>query len=72
MFSDLFGPSFQQLEDSHLHHATNFLALAMLLIEKGVITDEELDRTKTQATHLIDQLAAQKKEEATAESELKR
>lgn len=67
MFEDIFGPSIQQFQDSHVHHATNYLALALLLIEKGIITDDDLDRARTQATHIIDQVVAQKQEEAQKE-----
>uniref|UniRef100_A0A6M3Y3V5 Uncharacterized protein n=1 Tax=viral metagenome TaxID=1070528 RepID=A0A6M3Y3V5_9ZZZZ len=60
-------PSLEQLQEFHLHHTTNYLGLAYLLIQKGLITDDELDKAHAWATHLVDQIAAQKKEEADRE-----
>lgn len=67
MFDDLFGPSLQQVRESHIHHATNYIALVLLLVEKGVITDDELGKARTRATHMIDQVVAEQREEAIAE-----
>ncbi len=57
----------EQVYDSHIHHAIQYLALVLLLVEKGIITDDELDRSRARATQLVDQIVAQQKEEAKNE-----
>jgi hypothetical protein len=54
----------QDLREGLTTAYTMNLALAMLLIEKGVITDDELDASLAKATHIVDQLVAKAKEAA--------
>ena len=69
MLNDIFGfgPSIEQFQESHIHHATEHLALVLVLVKKGIVTDDELEAARAQATHIIDQIAAQKKQEALEE-----
>lgn len=67
MFGDMFGVTSKQLQEAHAATATQILALGLLLIEKGIITDDEFSRAHTQATHIVDQIVAQKQEEADDE-----
>ena len=62
--TDLFGgPTKKDLQDSHVHHSTVFLALAKLLIDKGIITDEEYTKSYAKAIAIMDQIVAEKREE---------
>lgn len=67
MFGDLFSVTPSQVNEANQAHAINHLALAMLLIEKGIITDDELDKARTQATHIVEQAWAEKRERAKEE-----
>lgn len=64
---EMFGPTQRAIQDSHVHHAINYVALVMLLVENGVITEEELDRMRPKATNIVDQLLAKQKAEVEAE-----
>ena len=48
-------------------HAIAYGALLMVLIDKGVITDEEYGQAVIKATQIMDQEFAQKRDEATME-----
>jgi len=64
---DLFGPTMEDVQNVRKQQAINYLGLALLLIEKGVITDDELHRATIQATHLIDQGVAKRQEKVNRE-----
>ena len=64
MFGDIFGVTASEVNQSNQAHAVNYLTLTLLLIEKGIITDDEIERARTQATHFVEQEWARKKEEA--------
>lgn len=64
MFGALFGVMAHDLNDSNKAHVINNMAVALLLIEKGIITDDELDKARQKATHIIDQIWTAKQDEA--------
>ncbi len=67
MFGDLFGVTPSQVDESNKAHVINNMAIVLLLIEKGIITNDELDKARTKATHIIDQVWAAKQEQARKE-----
>ncbi len=67
MFGDLFGVTPLQVDESNKAHVINNMAIAILLIEKGIISGDELDKARNQATHIIDQVWAAKQEQARKE-----
>ncbi len=67
MFGDLFGVTREQALGSAKALAINNVAIALVLIEKGIITDDELDKAHTKATHMVDQGFAAQQEKAQKE-----
>ncbi len=68
MFGDLLGGvTASEVNESNQAHAVNYLTLTLLLIEKEIVTADELERARTQATHFVEQEWARKKEQASAE-----
>lgn len=68
MFGDLFGGvTVECLNQSNQAHAINYLTLAIILIEKGIISEDEIEKTRVQATHLVEQEWARKREDADKE-----
>tara|TARA_Y100000310_G_scaffold248179_1_gene253985 strand:- start:25 stop:291 length:267 start_codon:yes stop_codon:yes gene_type:complete len=67
MIDELFGPSYQQVRESIICAFTQHLALVLLLTDKGIVNDDELDKFRAQATHIMDQLVAEQKEQAVKE-----
>lgn len=64
---DLFGVTRQELVDSHQHHAASILALASILIEKGIMTEEEFEARRMQCIHVVEQQVAANTEKADQE-----
>lgn len=65
---DLFGENLvEHCNQLSKTQAVNYVALALLLIEKGVITEGELLRARARATHQVDQIFAEKQAEADRE-----
>lgn len=64
MFGDLFGVSASEVNRANQAHVVNYSTLAFLLLEKGLITVEELERARAQATHHVEQQWAQLRDEA--------
>jgi hypothetical protein len=64
---DLFGVDPAKVDEANQQHAINFLALAILLVEKGVITDAEFVEARLRATHCVEQEWAAKRDEARRE-----
>lgn len=61
---DLFAPTRSEIRKSHLEFCTTNLAIVMLLVEKGVCTEDEYIAMRIKATHYIEQLDAKRTEEA--------
>lgn len=63
---DLFGMGvgIERLSSSDKHHLIHYLSLVMVLIETGVIDEDELEVARARATSLVDQLWAEKQTEA--------
>lgn len=51
------------LDESNMGHASNVMALLLILIEKGICTEEEFKKAQATATAAIDQEHARKKNE---------
>ena len=65
---DLFGGvTAETVDQSNQAHVTNYLAIAFVLLEKGLITNEELDNARTKSVHFVEQEWARKKEAAQKE-----
>ncbi len=64
---DLFAPAPQAIDEANKCHAINYTAILIALETKGVITQEEYKKALVQATHIVDQLWAEKREEAVRE-----
>lgn len=64
---DLFSVSPQQLQETSTAHVANHLALLSLLVEKGVVTEEEYTAAHVRAVHMVDQLTAARRQEAEEE-----
>jgi hypothetical protein len=60
MISDsLFRVKGSTAQEAHVSHAVNFLAVVLALLEKGIVTEDELDRAHARALQLMDkELAA--------------
>lgn len=57
--------------EANKQHAIAYGALLITLIDKGVITQEEYDRTHAQATAIIDQEFARKRDDAEKDASAK-
>lgn len=65
---DLFGGvTNEHINESNQAHASNHLSLVLLLIEKGVVSVEELEKSRAKATHIVEQEWARKRKEAEKE-----
>ncbi|GAG02873.1 unnamed protein product [marine sediment metagenome] len=61
---DLFGPSSEDVNRSNMAHATNHMAVCIALIDKGILTPDEIEACRGQATHIVEQRWAEKEREA--------
>ena len=61
---DLFSATTDRLNDSNKTHATNYGAILIALMDKGIITEEEYDRAYIRAQHIISQEFARKRDDA--------
>ena len=61
LFPEVSAEIFNQANKAHSINATTIL---LILIEKGIATPEEIDKARTQATHIVDQEFAKKEEAA--------
>ena len=57
----------EQANEASRAHATNFATLMIALLEKGIISSEEMDAARVRATSLVDQEFAIKRDEQRAE-----
>lgn len=68
MFGDLFGGvTCEQINQANQAHAVNFMTLMLVLVERGIISTDELETAKARAEHLVEQEWARKREEAVKE-----
>lgn len=67
MFGDLFGVTPSEINEANKAQAIVSASILIALTEKGVITNEELESAMMKATHLVDQLFAEKREKAEKE-----
>lgn len=71
VFQRLVANEFKQLveqaNEASRAHATNFATLMIVLLEKGIISSEEIDAARVRATSLVDQEFARKRDEQRAE-----
>lgn len=68
MWSELFGVvTADVFNQSNQAHAVNYVALAHLLTDKGLISCEELEVARAKATHFVEQEFARKREEQKRE-----
>jgi hypothetical protein len=51
----------QEFERVSKEQATNFLTLSLILIDKGIITEENWNKAKQQATEQVEQMWKEKK-----------
>lgn len=56
------GPDADDFNESNKTHAVAYGALVIALLDKGIITQEEYDRAYAQATVIIDQEFARKRD----------
>lgn len=61
MLISLLRDTASEINQSNQAHAVNHLTLFLLLIEKGIITNEEAEQARIQATHIVEQEWARKK-----------
>lgn len=50
----------EHINDSNVCHAINHMTLVLALVEKGVLSCEDLERARSKATHCVDQAWAEK------------
>lgn len=55
----------EKFNEANEAHAANYSAIALLLIDKGIITQEEFDHARLVTTHIAEQEFARKRDEAT-------
>lgn len=67
MLEAFLGPDPDKLNQANMVHATNVLAVLIVLEEKGLLTMEEFTKAQMQATHIVEQQFAQKREDAERE-----
>ena len=53
----------QQLNEANKNHAIAYGALTIALLQKGVISEQEYDQAVAQATHVVDQEFALKRDQ---------
>jgi len=67
LVADEFKQIVEQANEARRAHTTNFATLMMALLEKGIISSEEMDAARVRATSLVDQELARKRDEHRAE-----
>lgn len=53
-----------KMNEANQAHAVNYMAIVIALVNKGILTMDEYERAKVQATSLVEQEFAQKRDEA--------
>ncbi len=65
---DLFGGvTAEHVNQSNQAHAVNHLTLLLLLVEKGIVTNEEVEVARAKAVQFVDQEWAKKRDEQEQE-----
>lgn len=64
---DEFKQIVERANEASRAHATNFATLMIALLEKGIISSEEMDAARIRGTSLVDQEFARKRDEQRAE-----
>jgi hypothetical protein len=68
MWADLFGvASAETFNQSNQAHAVNYLTLVQLLIQKRIVSADEIADARIKATHFVEQEWARKREEQERE-----
>lgn len=69
MFDDIFGDTAlrEHVRESQIHVTGWLLAVTSLLVEKGIVTEEEIVQRVDRCKAEIDQLAAEKRDDAIRE-----
>ncbi len=62
MFNLFSGISAENFNQSNQAHAVNWLALAIVLVEKGILSVDEFEKARVKATHLVEQEFAKKRD----------
>ena len=65
MSTDLLKPVISAINDIHQGHSVNHMTLTILLLKKGLIDQDELDAARAQATHMVEQEWASRRDELT-------
>jgi hypothetical protein len=69
MWADLFGvASAETFNQSNQAHAVNYLTLVQLLIQKRIVSADEIADARIKATHFVEQEWARKREEQACEN----
>jgi len=63
----MFGPDTKEIKRSMINTASYLTALSLLLIDKGIFTEDEFHKKLAEATHLMDQEVAKREEEVEKE-----
>ena len=63
----MFGPTASEINQANQAHAVNHITLLSLLLDKGIVTADEVAAAQIKATHIVEQEWARKKEEAARE-----
>ena len=58
------GVTAEHVNQSNQVHAINHLTIMLVLVEKGLVTAEEVEAARTRATQFVDQEWARKREES--------
>lgn len=66
----MFGPSYSDIQGALDHQSATAIALVRLLLEKGVFTEEEFTATRNMAVACVDQVQAQRRDEAIKDDPL--
>lgn len=59
----------EEANEASRAHATNFATLMIALLQKGIISSEEMDAARVMATSLVDQEFARKRDEQRRETD---
>ncbi len=52
------------INESNQTHCVNYITIMIALLEKGIVSEEDLEKARIKATHIVDQEWAKKQEEA--------
>jgi hypothetical protein len=58
------GPTYTELNNSSRAHAENYMGILIALVNKGILSYEEFEKGKLQATHIVEQEFTRRQDEA--------